>query len=81
MLLILLKDAMMTLGLNLAKHRGCYYHFMQAFWRKVQSLGLEQCYMLSDPTLNWESNFLSGLPPTTQLYPQVARIWLRETKP
>ena len=33
---MLLKDAMKTLGLNLAKHRGYYYHFMQAFWRKVQ---------------------------------------------
>ena len=73
--LMLLKDAMMTLGLNLspttvvsvfeldisiqmvslnfqqATHRGCYYHFMQALWRKVQSLGLAQCYMSLDPTL------------------------------
>ena len=24
---------------------------LQALWRKVQSLGLAQCYMLSDPTL------------------------------
>ena len=71
---MLLKYAMMTLGLNLspatvvsdfelaiiqavslnfqqATHRGCYYHFMQALWRKVQSLGLALCYMSSDPTL------------------------------
>ena len=67
--LMLLKDAMMTLCLNLspatvvsdfelpiiqvvslnfqqATHRGCYYHFMQALWRKVQSLGPAQCYVI-----------------------------------
>ena len=72
--LMLLKDAMMTLGLNFsptavmsdfelatiqavslnfqqATHRGCYYNFMQALWRKVQSLGLAQSYMSSDLTL------------------------------
>ena len=72
--LMLMIDAMMTLGLNLSPatvvsdfelaiiqavslnfqqvtHRGCYYHFMQALWRKIQSHGLAQCYMSSDPTL------------------------------
>ena len=27
-----------------ASHRGCYYHYMQAIWRKVQSLGLAEEY-------------------------------------
>ena len=72
--LMLMIDAMMTLGLNLSPatvvsdfelaiiqavslnfkqvtHRGCYYHFMQALWRKLQSLSLAQCDMSSDPTL------------------------------
>ena len=40
-----------SLNFQQATHRGCYYHFMQALWRKVQSLGLAQCYISSDPTL------------------------------
>ena len=27
-----------------ASFRGCYYHFSQAIWRKVQSIGLQQEY-------------------------------------
>ena len=27
-----------------ASHKGCYYHFKQAIWRKVQSLGLVEEY-------------------------------------
>ena len=33
------------------RHRGCYYHFMQSIWRKIQSLGLADVYRSSDPTL------------------------------
>ena len=25
-------------------HKGCYYHFRQAIWRKIQALGLQQQY-------------------------------------
>jgi len=25
-----------------AEHRGCYYHFSEAIWRKVQALGLQE---------------------------------------
>ena len=30
-----------ALALNFpnSRHRGCYFHFMQAIWRKVQALG------------------------------------------
>ena len=31
-----------------ASHKGCYYHFKQAIWRKVQSLGLVEEYKSSD---------------------------------
>ena len=34
-----------------ASHRGCYYHYMQSIWRKVQSLGLADVYRSNDPTL------------------------------
>ena len=40
-----------ALNFQQTTHTGCYYHFLQAIWRKVQSLGLAQCYMSSDPTL------------------------------
>ena len=35
------------------RHHGCYYHFMQAIWRKVQALGLTDNYYCNpqDPTL------------------------------
>ena len=32
-------------------HWGCYYHYMQLIWRKVQSLGLADVYRSNDPTL------------------------------
>ena len=31
-----------------ASQKGCYYHFKQAIWRKVQSLGLVEEYKSSD---------------------------------
>ena len=34
-----------------AQHRGCYYHFMQAIWRKVESLGLQEEYRAEDSAL------------------------------
>ena len=27
-----------------AQHRGCYYHYSQAIWQKVQALGLQEEY-------------------------------------
>ena len=40
-----------SLNFQQVTHRGCYYHFMQALWRKLQSLSLAQCDMSSNPTL------------------------------
>ena len=34
-----------------ASHRGCYYHYMQSIWCKVQSLGLANVYRSNDPTV------------------------------
>ena len=34
-----------------AQHRECYFHFMQAIWRKVQSLGLQEEYRADDSEL------------------------------
>ena len=28
-----------------ARHQGCYFHFTQAIWRKVQKLGLSTLYI------------------------------------
>ena len=38
-----------ALALNFpnSRHRGCYFHYMQAIWRKVQALGLATNY--TDP--------------------------------
>ena len=38
-----------ALALNFpnSQHRGCYFHYMQAIWRKVQALGLATNY--TDP--------------------------------
>ena len=34
-----------------AQHHGCYYHFMQAIWRKVQLLGLQEKYRAESSAL------------------------------
>ena len=34
-----------------AQHHGCYYHFMQAIWRKMESLGLQEEYRAEDSAL------------------------------
>ncbi len=34
-----------------ASHRGCYYNYKQAIWRKVQAVGLQEHYKSSDKTL------------------------------
>ena len=34
-----------------ASHQGCYYHYIQSIWRKVQSLGFADVYRSNDPTL------------------------------
>ena len=31
-----------------SKHKGCFYHFSQAIWRKVQSLGYQTEYLHND---------------------------------
>ena len=39
------------LNFSTAEHRGCYYHYSQTIWRKVQALGLQQEYRSEDGIL------------------------------
>ena len=50
-----------ALALNFpnSRHRGCYYHFMQAIWRKVQALGLTSDY--SNPQDTTLKNFVQKM--------------------
>ena len=34
----------LRLNFPTAEHRGCYYHYSQAIWQKVQALGLQEEY-------------------------------------
>ena len=42
-----------------SRHQGCYYHFMQAIWRKVQALGLASDY--SNPQDMTLKNFVQKM--------------------
>ena len=50
-----------ALALNFpnSRHQGCYYHFMQAIWRKVQALGLASDY--SNPQDTTLKNFVQKM--------------------
>ncbi len=50
-----------ALALNFpnSRHQGCYYHFMQALWRKVQALGLASHY--SNPQDTALKNFVQKM--------------------
>ena len=39
------------LNFRTAEHRGCYYHYSQAIWQKVQALGLQEEYRSEDGIL------------------------------
>ena len=39
------------LNIPTTEHRGCYYHYSQAIWRKVQALGLQELYRSEDGIL------------------------------
>ena len=37
-----------------SQHHGCYYHYKQALWRKVQTLGLALDYTNPQVTALWD---------------------------
>lgn len=62
------------------RHRGCHFHFAQAVWRKVQSLGLAKPYQ-EDPRVKMfvrQSISLAFVPPT---FVRVAWRTLKSTAP
>ena len=49
--LSVLSDFEQALNFPTAKYRGCYYHYSQAIWRKVQVSGLQEEYKAEDEIL------------------------------
>ena len=66
-----------TLRLNFptAEHRGCYYHYSQAIWRKVKALGLQEEYRSEDGILK---SFVQKTAATCFVPPSFVRVaWQR----
>ena len=49
--LSVLSDFEQALNFPTAQYRGCYYHYSQAIWRKVQASGLQEEYKAEDEIL------------------------------
>ena len=45
------EQALIRLNFPTAQHRGCYYHYSQAIWQKVQALGVWEEYKAEDEIL------------------------------
>ncbi len=40
---------------------GCYFHYTQCLWRKLQELGLQPAYEDEDPTFKIQAKSFAGL--------------------
>ena len=64
-----------------ASFRGCYYHFSQAIWRKVQSIGLQQEHQTQGSEVKKFFRRVITLPFVPVRYVRMAWSGLKAEKP